>query len=565
VQRAVDPLRALLAQQTNLQAPRASRGEGSTTAASHRSSDAERSKPHPLAALFDRVARGGPKTAEKVAELIEAQGPLEKQMEEERHRDHVWLWAFAGVRDDRGILARMRRHYDALSRLLVKLLGTARSPHRSPEDLLPVFEDVILSTTAREQLSFKKLEELAKKGFHIPKPLVLLEADKPICVYLAVAGAELGRIMATWPKAQEAVEMWWSAFACRLAPPAAAELPELQHWMHGVAFAASFWCNYRPEKAADKTAQLHRTLAQWSALDFGNLLKLIKAVAPVHSSAVAAGQVSAEQRQRLEQSRQAALEKKRQRQAASGETPCDANAQPAGEAPTTKPAADEPAGPRPVTIQEVDEELQLGPMQVPLQGKIVYRSDHKTGKSFHVRLGDATGKVDVKFFEGAFKEHPDLYEGAVVRLSGFKVCELTGKSLDYAPPGRRFYLNCADPDAVNIQILQAPSEAARTQNLPLPLLEAVERPERTYVNVSEAFVADVGEVEFKSTKDGQLALRVICLTPERQGGQQIRWSLWCEAAMNYGHKQLARQRIAIRGAQTKRFGQQRQLVGCFRE
>ena len=150
------------------------------------------------------MARGGPKTAEKVAELIEAQGPLEKQMEEERHRDHVWLWAFAGVRDDRGILARMRRHYDALSRLLVKLLGTARSPHRSPEDLLPVFEDVILSTTAREQLSFKKLEELAKKGFHIPKPLVLLEADKPICVYLAVAGAELGRIMATWPKAQEA-------------------------------------------------------------------------------------------------------------------------------------------------------------------------------------------------------------------------------------------------------------------------------------------------------------------------------------------------------------------------
>lgn len=36
------------------------------------------------------------------------------------------------------------------------MLGTARSPHRSPEDLLPVFEDIILSTTSREQLSFKK-------------------------------------------------------------------------------------------------------------------------------------------------------------------------------------------------------------------------------------------------------------------------------------------------------------------------------------------------------------------------------------------------------------------------
>ncbi|CAE7807762.1 unnamed protein product, partial [Symbiodinium sp. CCMP2456] len=136
--------------------------------------------------------------------------------------------------------------------------------------------------------------------------------------------------------------------------------------------------------------------------------------------------VSAEQRQRLEQSRQAALEKKRQRQA-SAEIPCDANAQPAGEAPppctqapATEPAVEEPVGPRPVTIQEVDEDLQLGPLEAPLQGKIVYRSDHKTGKSFHVRLGDATGKVDVKFFQGDFKEHPGLHEGAVVRLSGFK-------------------------------------------------------------------------------------------------------------------------------------------------
>ncbi|CAE7215545.1 unnamed protein product, partial [Symbiodinium sp. CCMP2456] len=234
VQRAVDPLRALLAQQTNLQAPRASRG---STAASQRAGDSERSKPHPLAALFDSVARCGPKTAEKVAARVEAQGPLERQIEEERHRDHVWLWAFAGVRDGRGLLLRMRRHYAALPQLLVKLLGTARSPHRSPEDLLEVFEDIMLSTATGEQLSFKKLEELAKKGFHIPKPLTLLEADKPVCVYLAVAGAELGRIMATWPNAQEAVETWWIAFAHRLAPQGAAELPELQQWMHGVAFA----------------------------------------------------------------------------------------------------------------------------------------------------------------------------------------------------------------------------------------------------------------------------------------------------------------------------------------
>ena len=54
------------------------------------------------------------------------------------------------------------------------------SPIRSPDDLLPVFEESILSTTSRERLSLKKLEELAKKAFHIPKPLVLLVADNPI-------------------------------------------------------------------------------------------------------------------------------------------------------------------------------------------------------------------------------------------------------------------------------------------------------------------------------------------------------------------------------------------------
>eukprot|EP00439_Symbiodinium_sp_Y106_P034401 s417_g4.t1 len=569
VSRAADPFRALLGQETQVQAPR--QGCSSSATSNPGALASEPPPPHRLAELFDRVANRH--AAETIAKWIEAKD-LQKQALDPKMKDHVWLWAYTGMRERGTVLGQMRGQY-ALTSLLVRLLTTARSPHRAPDDLLEVFSAGIHDKMPHEQLSFKKLQDVGflKNGFHIKRPLRLLDAEHPACVYLAVAGAELGRIFSMWPEMKKAVDAWWGTFVACLVD----DKTQLPAWMHGVAFASGFWCNFCVEEAASKIEQLERPVPRWSALDFGNLLKQIKAVAPF-SSTVAAGQVSAEQRQRLERSRQAALEKKRQRQGeASAEIPCDAHAQPMGEAaatepppptseaPTTKPAAQEPPGPRVVTIQEVDEELKLGVLEAPLQGKIVYRSDHKTGTSFHVRLGDATGQVDVKFFQGGFKEHPGLHVGAIVRLSGFKVCELKGKSLDFAPPGRRFYLNCADPDAVNIQILQAPSEGARTQNLPLPLLEAAERPDRTYVNISEAFVADVGDLEFKDTKDGKLALRVICLTQQRQGGKQIRWSLWCETAMNYGHKQLAGQRIAIRGAQTKRFGQERQLAGCFRE
>ena len=57
-----------------------------------------------------------------------------------------------------------------------------------------------------EQLSFKKLQDVGflKNGFHIKRPLRLLDAEHPACVYLAVAGAELGRIFSMWPEMKKA-------------------------------------------------------------------------------------------------------------------------------------------------------------------------------------------------------------------------------------------------------------------------------------------------------------------------------------------------------------------------
>ena len=62
-------------------------------------------------------------------------------------------------------------------------------------------------------------------------------------------------------------------------------------------------------------------------------------------------------------------------------------------------------------------------------GQIQFRSDHKTGGGFHVRVGDRTGAIDVKFFAeaaGSFRHNPALVKGAKVRLSGFRRCALNG-------------------------------------------------------------------------------------------------------------------------------------------
>ncbi|CAE7469901.1 unnamed protein product [Symbiodinium natans] len=577
-----DPLRAILSRSMEVLAPRTSQG-GGASAGGKPATEVSQRPPHRLAALYEVVRTGGQKAASGVAATVEAKGggvELASFVANPKYWDDVWLWGYCGVRDREVVLSRMTTHYTTFAHLLLKLLAISRSPRRAPDDLLPIFEKLCYSTPAGEQLTLKPLEKLARKGFQVARPLAHLESESaPSTLLMAVAGAEIGRIMARWPATAQAVAAWWVPCSRRLVE---ANLPQ---WMHGVALAAGFWCNYRHARFEDEFRALARQGPTWLALDkdFNNLKKqasqALKALAGEATDA-GQGEVSLEQRLRLERSRQAALEKKQQRETAplhaQKEEPPAAQVPPAEaagprltiqeEPPSAQVPPAEAAGPR-LTIQELEEKGELGLLTTPLRGKIVYRSDHKTGTGFHVRVGDPSGLVDVKFWDTAassLREHPALRKGNEVQLKGFQVCSLKGKSLDFAPPGRRIFLNCTDASSVDIRLVQAaPMESAAKREMELS--EALEQPIGAYVTISSAFVSEVDELTFVQTKDGEKPLRIVWLSAQRQSARRTRWSLWGETALTYGPKQLRGQRLSIRGALVKSFQLQVQLAGCFRE
>jgi len=177
--------------------------------------------------------------------------------------------------------------------------------------------------------------------------------------------------------------------------------------------------------------------------------------------------LTAEQRATIEQNRAKAMERKRLRQQSSNpEVPSSL------ESAEVRPVAT-PMGDRKAAVEQTVEELDKRGGEIPIIGQIQFRSDHKTGGGFHVRVSDRTGAMDVKFFAeaaGSFRNHPALVKGAKVRLSGFKRCELIGKALEYAPPGRQHELRCDQVGRAKVELVESAAEIAPSS--PLPALKS---------------------------------------------------------------------------------------------
>merc|ERR1712060_996540 len=100
-----------------------------------------------------------------------------------------------------------------------------------------------------------------------------------------------------------------------------------------------------------------------------------------------------------------------------------------------------------LSIRELDDRGQGN----AVEGVIRFRCDHKTGGGFHVRIGDSSGEIDVRFWQAAaaaFKADPMLRTGLSVRFEGFYMVRLHPKDAQYAPPGRRHSLNFSMADSV---------------------------------------------------------------------------------------------------------------------
>jgi len=96
-----------------------------------------------------------------------------------------------------------------------------------------------------------------------------------------------------------------------------------------------------------------------------------------------------------------------------------------------------------------------------VEGTVRFRSDHKSGGGFHLRINDSTGEIDIKFWDEAAKKYKtdsSLRKEAVIRFSGFKLVPLKPKDMLFAPPGRRHSLNYSSAQDVQYNVLVSAAE-----------------------------------------------------------------------------------------------------------
>lgn len=113
-----------------------------------------------------------------------------------------------------------------------------------------------------------------------------------------------------------------------------------------------------------------------------------------------------------------------------------------------------------LSIREAD---APGPLAVvgAVRGTVLFRSDHKVGGGFHLRLRDADGEmIDVRFWDTAaakFREDLALSKGADLLLSGFRRRPLSPKELPFAPPNRAHALSYNVAEQVRYRCEPAPA------------------------------------------------------------------------------------------------------------
>mmetsp|Transcript_34797 Transcript_34797/g.63363 ORF Transcript_34797/g.63363 Transcript_34797/m.63363 type:complete len:1009 (+) Transcript_34797:70-3096(+) len=604
---AADPYAAILQLQDRVSQPRQS-----TSAPRVQTCTREPQEPEPaaLAEFFGLVASGDRKVAESLAAWEEKTGPCKEALAQdgstagdlasmgEEDLEHAWLWAYCGVRDRTVLLKSLA----ALSpeRFIIKLLSVAKSPNKAPIDVLHCMTDVI-GAAGEERITFKLLEKSAQKLFKCSNASSFLNNPKlPWSTKLAVFGAVLGEYMASWPSAAEDISTWWVSFSKHVA-----ELP-LQLWYFAVSFASGFCWNYNEKEAHQQLLGLNSSSSGSLRSDFEHLQQhafrqaetmrggslpqrppqevheaapqeVQKQFSELQASPLQAqdlhaveetSQLTAEQLKRIEQNKLAAMAKKRLRQERERAGSAQAGTSELGPRPVATPMLEAaPAVPAAQNAQVDQAVRDIGTgTATSIKVTVDRRCDHRTGGGFHIRVKDATGSIDLKFFgesADAFRANDALFPGAHVRLRGFRVCELSKDQIHFAPPGRKHDLRC-DPKRFLIEKLQEPTSRSASQALELQ--EAVSKANDERVNISSAWVREVGDLEWKETKTGKtMALRVIWLASSKAGVDRIRWTLWNAPAEQYGEKQLLQQRVAIHGAKVKHFRNNQELTGCWRD
>lgn len=206
-----------------------------------------------------------------------------------------------------------------------------------------------------------------------------------------------------------------------------------------------------------------------------------------------------------------------------------------------------------MSIQDLDAQKHAG----TLVGRIAKRYMHRTGNSFHIRIRDATGEIDVKFWNEAaesYKDDPRLSEGHIISIRGFKFIEIKEKDKEYefAPAGRKHSLHFNYTREVQ---LEASSSGA------LSVAQALELDKGCFD--LQAWVVDAEEnAQEVETVNGKMVRRFLYVADSLQEGlPRTKWTLWNELAKNCGRK-LFQQKILARGVMLKVYREQKEFTGC---
>jgi len=240
-------------------------------------------EPAPLSQLFGRVADGDRSVAESIAAWEETAGPCKLALKQMCHesrqpmlhsicsedREHLWLWAYCGVRDRTSVLKSliMLRPEEGL---LIKLLSVAKSPHVAPLDLLASMEAVFETIIVPERIDWKYLQVSAKKSFKTGNVCSFLSKQMPWSAKLAVFGAVLGERLSNWPGTAKEVTLWWDSFLERVK-----DAP-LQEWYFRASFATGFYWSFDQRDAYQRLTELSATSGSCNSSqrsDFDNLQK----------------------------------------------------------------------------------------------------------------------------------------------------------------------------------------------------------------------------------------------------------------------------------------------------
>eukprot|EP00435_Cladocopium_sp_Y103_P018156 s1202_g4.t1 len=477
--------------------------------------------------IASRVEKIGEKTG---LTMVLRKGQLFHDKVNEEILDQAWLWSYAGTSDARSItvpncsswLEKMpkmcplnltdagRTRGNSFNYLLKRLLCVARSPNRSPVDIL---ECAQLITTVQDATL---REKLAGKVFRL-KLKSLRSEDRAVSVKLLHFGSWLAQSMRDWPDTERAVTFWWSNFSN---VEQRSDLRNLQR-LAAQAFkkAQSSGALGRqlpvPQPGRDEQrgslqdaqdAPVAMEVEQVEQVEDANDVKTVNETAPA-PAAPPIPSLSSEAAQRaatIQRNKAAALDARH------------ISAWPQRAAYQQIATLDRSTGfnrPLPAIRDQTIDELDKNGRDLPIVGQIQFRSDHKTGTGFHVRVSDKTGAIDVKFFEAAanaFRAHPALVKGATVRIR---------RALDFAPAGRRHELRCN------------PSKHGK---------------DGTIVTIARATVSAVEELEEKQVPSGETRpFRVV-------------WLVADDGPVRMG------QNVKIKGTKVKLF-RVKELTGCWRD